>query len=90
MKTEIIKKLAVDGKVDVTLLEQINAIQRDLSILHRRGDLEQCRHKDATDALDSELRAIQARCGHWSKTYFPDPAGGSSSFTECDICGVEL
>jgi hypothetical protein len=41
-------------------------------------------------AIDADLAKIRGRCRHWKSRHHGDPAGGSDSFTECEICGKEL
>lgn len=47
-------------------------------------------YKDDMARLEAEEADIQAECHHYTSTYHPDAAGGSDSWTQCDICGAEL
>jgi len=40
--------------------------------------------------LDQEIVEIQFNCPHWLTKYHGDPAGGSDSWTQCEICGASI
>lgn len=42
------------------------------------------------DTFDARLARVRAACKHESTTYYGDAAGGSDSYTSCNICGAEL
>jgi hypothetical protein len=90
MHVDVIRKIAVDGKVDVELLAKIQNIECRLRQITHQENIEWRRHMDATAALDTERRSIQATCGHKATTYCADASGGSDSSTTCDICGADL
>ncbi len=59
------------------------------------------KYVEAVEALDNEykakhaalkatLRIAQQQCKHEKTTYHPDPSGNNDSYTECDVCGMEL
>ena len=91
MDPSILKKLAVDGKVDVELLNQISHVQSSLRVERRLLDEAKKRHKHEIEVIEGVIRKIQFHsCGHQAKTHYGDPSGGSDSHTTCDICGLEL
>lgn len=47
-------------------------------------------HKNVLEVYDAMLREEQSKCPHIVTEHHRDPAGGSSSFTECLICGGEV
>ena len=47
-------------------------------------------YKAKRDHLREVLRGYQAKCDHPKTTYHPDPSGNNDSYTECDVCGMEL
>jgi hypothetical protein len=40
--------------------------------------------------LRAELRKEQKKCPHTKTTYHPDPSGNNDSYSECDVCGIQL
>lgn len=48
------------------------------------------RHYAKIAKLANELAMIRHACKHPKTTYYPDAAGGSDSWYECDICGADV
>lgn len=86
----ILKKLAVDGKVDIGVIVEIREIERIRDTIRRRYAAAKQQYSEEIAAIDAHVSDMHARCKHWSKTYHGDPSGGSDSHTTCDICGAEL
>ena len=42
------------------------------------------------DEYDRIRDEIQLKCPHYSTTRHADPAGGSDSYTECNLCGKDV
>lgn len=76
---EFKEKLA---RIDVTRarLAQVQADRNAAERLHRL----------VTASLDQKVVEIQFNCSHEVTKYHGDPAGGSDSFTVCEICGANL
>ena len=65
-------------------------VKRRLDALNRQLAAEIIRHEAEKLRIRTEVKAIQGRCQHTKTTEYRDPAGGSDSSTECDICGKEV
>lgn len=47
-------------------------------------------HRLVLELLDQKVIEIQFNCSHEVTKHCSDPAGGSGSFTVCEICGATL
>lgn len=47
-------------------------------------------HKEEINKSTIDKVAIQSKCEHLLTKYYSDPSGGSDSYEECQICGLEL
>ena len=94
---KVIKQLVVthDGKTDLSdyLAEQlqlVEEIRQSVRRLYKERQEAERRHTEELDAIAKQLAEVHKRCGHPSRTHHPDPAGGSDSWTECDVCGASV
>lgn len=71
----------------VAEMERLNGIADSIRTLDAKIDAENKRHKNALAAIESEKQKVMKKCDHLDTTYHGDPAGGSDSFTQCNICG---
>ncbi len=67
--------------------EEIRQLVRNLATRDR--NLED-KHRSDIKELKKHKTEIQAKCNHYSTTYYPDASGNNDSYTECDVCGKEL
>lgn len=47
-------------------------------------------HKKKLAVIETKIKEIRMKCKHEKKKHYADPAGGSDSFDECDICGGQV
>ena len=68
-------------------IEQIQdrIIERERELLAAEKRIAETKRRIAT-----EKRVIQETCPHYSTRYCGDAAGGSDSFTRCNICDAEF
>ena len=71
----------------VAEMERLNGIELAVRQLNAKIETENKRHKDALAAIEHEKQKVFKSCDHLDSTYHGDPAGGSDSFTRCNICG---
>jgi hypothetical protein len=57
-------------------------------ITRKQMELEKKHEKEKAE-LEKDLSEIRKKCKHESITWFGDPAGGSDSFEECNVCGKQ-
>ncbi len=69
-------------------MKSVDSIKRDLSSLRTWENNESLRHKEELAAIGRERARIRKSCKHQTTQYHGDPAGGSDSWTECQICGA--
>lgn len=74
----------------VDLIYKVKDIETKIQT--NRMQLNAARHnwEVAQKTFSSNLTIYQSQCKHPSFSYWGDPAGGSDSFNECDICGKHL
>lgn len=51
---------------------------------------EEGRHCQVMNNLKEDKTILQEKCLHWMQTYHGDPAGGSDSYHECQVCGKHI
>ncbi len=68
----------------------VRLIRRDINDNEICREESEQKYKVESEQYVAIKKGVQNRCKHWKTTYFPDAAGGSDSFTECDICGKQL
>lgn len=80
---------SVGDQIDRELTKYENLAREIRKIKQRRADAD-IAHENAVASLGANIRSLQGQCDHPSTTYHGDPAGGSDSFMECDVCGAEV
>lgn len=88
--TEIARRLAKDGMVNLAVLIKIDKIVARKDSHQKEHDFEKVRHESKKRELGIKLAEIQKDCGHEVTHYSGDPSGGSDSCYICEICGKEL
>ncbi len=99
MKSETLNRLINDyirsnhGIITDGLGEHISIIiEQEKNITHQVHEVqitresEKKRREEFDDKIAKIISDIQSKCPHWETSYYGDPAGGSDSFTECDLC----
>jgi hypothetical protein len=71
-------------------VKKVNSIQREINILNQSKREEKEKYMKAIGRIDFLIEQQRERCSHELTSYYGDPAGGSDSFTTCDICGKEI
>jgi hypothetical protein len=66
------------------------SITDNVKIINLQIREEDIRHEAAMKVLKEKLKDIRSKCGHWSRTYHPDPSGNNDSYYSCDTCGKEI
>lgn len=68
-------------------LSRVQSVQA--SIVAVQDQMRRSKEKFEKDksAFEESIRLIQKSCKHEDMTHYPDAAGGSDSFDECNICG---
>lgn len=46
-------------------------------------------YKEEIERIDRFIEEAQKQCLHLEKTFHGDPAGGTDSFYECNVCGKQ-
>ncbi len=65
-------------------------IVRAVTEIERKMQEEKNRHNQTMVSLCGVLAELRGKCKHPLSSFYPDPAGGSDSFRECDLCGDTL
>jgi len=96
MRKETIHTLVEEYKGDCLAeyiyeqLELEKKIKKDIQKLLRcRKDIH-AKFNSEMDDLNRSIADVQQGCPHHEVTFFSDPAGGSSSYYECDWCGATV
>jgi hypothetical protein len=71
-------------------LDVVRSLGSDIAENHRLRQEAERAFADKIAKLDKRLEGIRDNCPHYTTTYYPDAAGGSDSWTECDTCGRDL
>lgn len=97
MKSEVLQKLinkhmsfgsvANLGEYIAHVLDEEQKVKRRVATIQRARTAAQAEYHAQISRLDQELAEVQSECSHGDVTYHSDPAGGSDSYSACEICG---
>ncbi len=95
-------KLQITASLMAHILKQDNTPEGVAKLIKKYNDIHTQRFRTLKAKEDARLdyentlkklscseKEIQHCCDHPVSTYNADPAGGSDSYRECDICGKE-
>lgn len=71
-------------------LERVDRTRSRLAQVQADRNAAERLHRLVIASLDQKVVQIQFNCSHEVTKYHGDPAGGSDSFTVCEICGANL
>ncbi len=94
---ELLKKLSefakknnldIDGytrllEIAKSKIDTIKSLKRSISKIKEE-------YKERIGDIESDIVYQQSHCSHEVKEHYCDPAGGSDSFDECQICGKQF
>lgn len=83
----IVKEYANDTKRIAKAWADVQKVRMRLNIVYANMQDEIARHSEAMKAHRLNEQVVRADCPHWHRVYHGDPAGGSDSYSECDVCG---
>jgi len=73
-----------------TYIEKLESIETKIKRLRQDYRAAEEVYKRRREELKKQEKEIQNTCPHSETTYHGDPAGGSDSYSTCDICGKEF
>lgn len=68
-------------------LARVDKIERGIRVAKERKRIAKLEYDKLCEQENKAIVAIQECCKHEETLYFGDPAGGSDSHHECQICG---
>ena len=88
--SKIIERSGASAQAISTHLLNLQSIEDAIRNLHRTMREEDQRYKKSIKDLEMEIEATRKRCPHFETKYHGDAAGGSDSYTTCNLCGAIL
>ena len=86
----LIEKHGTDSDKISHDLTKYDNIQRSIRGFYNKIERVQHEIEKKIEDIQKEIRKERKLCDHPDTQYYGDPAGGSSGFTECLICGATL
>ncbi len=71
-------------------VSQARGTRRQLQLAYNQLDNAKHVYEEAENKCALDVAEVRKSCTHPTTTYFPDPSGNNDSYTQCDVCGLEI